>query len=250
MSVVLGTDIRGRLRRRAVACALAGTALGLAASSRQHAQQVARRRIGVLASFGRDSVPELLSGLRGGFAAQGMVVGRDVMIELRHADNQNALLAPLAADLEARDPDVIIALGPTATEAVLEATPGGSLPIVSIGDVVAAGHASQLGRPGGRVTGLSFIPLALNTKRLELLAIYQWPETAREGGLLGYGPSSVSMFRQLAGYAARILRGAKPAELPIEQPTKVEFVVNLKTARLLGLTIPQALLLRADEVIQ
>jgi putative tryptophan/tyrosine transport system substrate-binding protein len=86
--------------------------------------------------------------------------------------------------------------------------------------------------------------------RARLPAIYQWPETAREGGLMGCGPSSIAMFRQLAGYAARILRGAKPAELPIEQPTKVEFIVNLKTARAIGAEIPRALMLRAGEVIE
>jgi putative ABC transport system substrate-binding protein len=86
--------------------------------------------------------------------------------------------------------------------------------------------------------------------RTRLPAIYQWPETAREGGLMGYGPSNLAMFRQLAGYAARILRGAKPAELPIEQPTRIEFVINLRSARAIGVAVPRPLLLRADEVIQ
>ena len=84
----------------------------------------------------------------------------------------------------------------------------------------------------------------------KLPAIYQWPDAAREGGLMAYGPSLEAMFRQLAGYASRILAGAKPADLPIEQPTRFEFVINLLTAKALGLTIPQSLLLRADEVIQ
>ena len=67
---------------------------------------------------------------------------------------------------------------------------------------------------------------------------------------MGYGPSLDAMNRQLAGYASRILAGAKPADLLIEQPTHFDLVVNLKTAKALGLTIPQSLLLRADEVIQ
>jgi putative ABC transport system substrate-binding protein len=83
-----------------------------------------------------------------------------------------------------------------------------------------------------------------------LPAIYQWPETAHDGGLMGYGPSLREMFRQLAGYASRILGGAQAADMPIEQPTRFELVINLKTAKALGLTIPQSLLLRADEVIQ
>lgn len=99
----------------------------------------------------------------------------------------------------------------------------------------------------------------LNTHRARIMklaasarlpAIYQWPETAEEGGLIGYGPRLTAIYGQLAGYASRILQGASPADLPIEQPTKFELVVNLKTARALGISIPQSLLLRADRVIE
>jgi putative tryptophan/tyrosine transport system substrate-binding protein len=80
--------------------------------------------------------------------------------------------------------------------------------------------------------------------------MYAHPEFVRQGGLATYGVNVLVLFRRAAGYVGRILKGAKPADLPIEQPTKLEFVINLKAAKALGLTIPQSVLLRADEVIQ
>jgi putative ABC transport system substrate-binding protein len=83
-----------------------------------------------------------------------------------------------------------------------------------------------------------------------LPAIYEWPEMAEEGGLIGYGPRLTLLYRQAARLLAKILRGAKPGDLPVEQPTTFELVVNLKTAKALGLTIPESFLVRADEVIE
>ena len=83
-----------------------------------------------------------------------------------------------------------------------------------------------------------------------LPAIYQWPEGAEDGGLLAYGPRQLLCYRHVISLVDKILRGAKPADLPIEQPSKFELVVNLKTANALGLTMSPTLLLRADEVIE
>jgi putative ABC transport system substrate-binding protein len=81
-------------------------------------------------------------------------------------------------------------------------------------------------------------------------AIYEWGDMARAGGLLAYGPVLADIAQRVATYVDKILKGAKPGELPVEQPTKFEFVINLKTAQTLGLTLPPHLLVFADEVIQ
>src|SRR5919109_4964670 len=83
-----------------------------------------------------------------------------------------------------------------------------------------------------------------------LPGMFPFREFVQEGGLLAYGPDYIDMYRRAATYVAKILRGAKPADLPMEQPTKFELVINLNTAQTLGLTIPPALLFQADEVLQ
>ena len=83
-----------------------------------------------------------------------------------------------------------------------------------------------------------------------LSAIYGCREFVEGGGLMAYGPNLLVMYRVAARYVEKLLKGVKPAGLPIEQPTKFEFVINLKTAKALGLTIPPSLLLRADQVIE
>ena len=296
------------------------------------------RRIGVLGigsvAGGSPVEQALIDGLR----AQGYVQGRDIVLDARWAGGRTEGLAQLAAQLVATQPAVIVTSGPQATQAVL--TADAEVPVVALlGDAIGSGFAAQLGRPGGRLTGVSFLGTPLNAKRLELLAellpkgsavlnlgdrgtrsvaladaipaaarslglvshiayagtaaeideafftarrlrvagvnvlgspflngnrmriielaakarlptIYQWPQSARDGGLLAYGPSTAAIHLQLATLVARILRGAKAGDLPIEQPTKFELVINLKSAKALGLTMPQSLLLRADEVIE
>jgi putative ABC transport system substrate-binding protein len=85
---------------------------------------------------------------------------------------------------------------------------------------------------------------------LRLPAIFQWPDMADEGGLLAYGPSFIELSRQRARMVAKVLRGSKPADIPVEQPTRFELVVNVKAAKAIGHEIPAGLVLRADRLIE
>jgi putative tryptophan/tyrosine transport system substrate-binding protein len=93
-------------------------------------------------------------------------------------------------------------------------------------------------------------PIISAASRNNVLAVYNVSSFARDGGLLSYGPDVVDLWRRAATYVDRILRGEKPGDLPVQFPTKFEMVVNLKTAKALGLAVPPSILLRADEVIE
>ena len=116
---------------------------------------------------------------------------------------------------------------------------------------VTKGRAQALIVPvGNPITVARKDKVAHFAQRSRLPSIYGVREYVDAGGLMSYGPSTADLFRRAATYVDKILKGAKPADLPVEQPTKFELVINLKTAKALGLTIPPSLLQRADHVIQ
>jgi putative ABC transport system substrate-binding protein len=132
------------------------------------------------------------------------------------------IIAPVHSDVEIEA--AIMALG---------REPGGGL--VFVPDGIMAAHGA---------------PIISAAARNNVPAVYWLSDFAREGGLLSYGVDYVDTSRRAASYVDRILRGAKPGDLPVQFPTKFEMAVNLKTAKALGLTVPQSILLRADEVIE
>jgi putative ABC transport system substrate-binding protein len=112
------------------------------------------------------------------------------------------------------------------------------------------------GMNGGLIVTGSALALVHRERIVALAALHQLPAVyhsrtySPSGGLISYGPDPINQYRQAAGYVDRILKGEKPADLPVQNPTKYELVINLKTAKALGLTVPPMLLARADEVIE
>ena len=129
-------------------------------------------------------------------------------------------------------------------------------PINNVGDLDAALHgvsasgADSLLVISSRLTGIVAGKIARHGQERRLPVIASWREFADSGALLSYGPSRIFEAKRLAGYVQKVLNGEKPADLPIEQPVKFELVINVKTAKAVGLTIPPSLLGRADEVIE
>jgi putative ABC transport system substrate-binding protein len=121
------------------------------------------------------------------------------------------------------------------------------IPAIDAAKASGAGAINFLATPLFTINARSFLE---HVVKLRLPAIHQWPESAEEGGLLGYGPRFAGVFRQRARLVAGVLRGAKPADIPVEQPNTFELVINLKTAKSIGHDIPAGLVLRADKLIE
>ena len=166
----------------------------------------------------------------------GHIEGRDVAIESRWAEGQSARLPELAADLVRRKVSLIAATGGSGSaHAAKDAT--ATIPVLFIAgpDPVADGVVSSFNRPGDNLTGV---------------AVITWREFVEAGGLTSYGPNIAWAYRQIGQYASRILKGTKPADLPVMLPAKFELVINLKTAKALGLAIPRVIFAIADQVIE
>ena len=130
------------------------------------------------------------------------------------------------------------------------------LDILASKDIATAFEAATKRRAEAVLALSSFIIISQRTQIAELAtknrlpAIYPWPEFVEDGGLMTYGANSNDLFRRAATYVDKILKGSKPADLPVEQPIKFEFIINLKSAKQIGLTIPPNVLARADKVIK
>ena len=325
------------MQRRAFITLLGGAAVAWPLGA--FAQQgVKLYRIGILSP--ELPPPGFLEAFRQGLSELGYVEGQTVALEVRSAEGYGQRLAPLANELVRLKVDVIVAINTPSVQAAKKAS--ATIPIVMtrVADPVKSGLVGSLSRPGGNITGLSFMVDELSGKLLALLkdtlpsvsrvavlwyepnpgadiavgaikaasrelgvellllpvhgpadligafqaatrgrvealividdvvttqhrveilnlaathslaVISLYKAFAEAGALLAYGPSLSAMYRRTAYYVDRILKGASAADLSVEQSTKSDLVINLKTAKALGVTIPPTLLARADEVIE
>jgi ABC-type uncharacterized transport system substrate-binding protein len=195
------------------------------------------RRIGLLWSLlSADESQTLSSAFVQGLQELGWSVGRNLRIDHRWGLSDPDRLRRSAEELVALAPDALFAAGNSAATELQQATR--TLPIVfaNVPDPVGAGFVDSLPRPGGNMTGF--------------MNMYPTRNFVIGGGLICHGADVPDLYRRSASYVDRILKGEKPADLPVQTPTKYEVVLNLKTAKALGLDVPPTLLARADEVIE
>lgn len=125
-------------------------------------------------------------------------------------------------------------------------SPDAIIPAIDAAKAVGAGGLNVL---AASLFGGNSKTIIAHTAALRLPAIYMWPDFVEVGALIAYGPLQTHVYRQVARMLAKVLRGAKPADVPVEQPTMFELAINLETAKAIGLTVPMNLLSRADKVI-
>jgi putative ABC transport system substrate-binding protein len=204
-----------------------------------------------------------LEGLTEGLRELDYVEGRNYRMDVRWSDNHVDRLTTLARELLAKRPDVAVGFPVVSAHALQRESKTVPIVLASGAGAQRLGLIASLARPGGNVTGLDALVVLLDPNvssfrsdviamatRLHVPSVYPTLEFADDGGLVAYSTDVRSQFRRAASYVDRILKGAKPADLPIERPTRFELVVNLKSARSLGIKIPQSVLVRADRVIE
>src|SRR6267142_2755531 len=270
------------MRRREFITLLGGATIAWPLAAR--AQQAALPVIGFLSSASPDDYTIRLRAFRQGLKDAGYVEGQNVTVEYRWAEDQYSRLPLLAAELVRRKVNVIVAGGGTPSAVAAKAATA-TIPIIFAVavDPVKTGFVANLKRPGGNLTGVTNLNVEVAQKRLELLhellpsalvispdiffnahteqlaalslrhampTIFQQRTFVAAGGLLSYGSDESEYYRLVGIQAGKILKGEKPADLPVMQSTKVELMINLKTAKALGISVPLPLLGRADEVIE
>src|SRR5207248_1364015 len=208
---------------------LAGAAASPLAAHAQRAVKLAPR-VGVLLYGTPETDPNYGSFLRG-LRELGYVENQNIVLEPRSAEGKWERLPLLARELVAARPDLIYVLGGDVAPSVRAAT--STIPIVMAvsNDPVLSNLVASLARPGGNIIAFA--------DRHRLMLASGWAPWAREGALLTYGPDLDEITRRSAAYVDKILRGASPADIPVEQPTRFQLVLNAKSARELGLTIPE-----------
>jgi putative tryptophan/tyrosine transport system substrate-binding protein len=262
------------MKRRKFITLIGGAAAAWPLAARtQQAERV--RRIGMLIPF-RENDPETqarLAAFKQQLQKLGWAEGRNLRIDYRFAGDNIERIRIGAEELVAVAPDVIVVRrvavvhGPdiAVNVAFLHAAEAASTPLgitvtaagVRSGDDIESTLAAFAREPNG---GLIVAPSPINLTNRELIiasaaqlglpAIYPYSYFTKSGGLASYGFDQIEQSRGAASYVDRILKGEKPADLPVQAPTKYELIINLKTARALGLTVPQALQASADEVIE